>query len=53
MRWIADNVELSIYYGGDDDQNTEESLIGTCQFDVTRFIDQGGKNEKVIMVQPG
>ena len=50
MRWIEDKVELSIYYGGDGDQNAEETLVGTCQFDITKYIDQGGKNEKAVML---
>ena len=53
MRWIEDKVELSIYYGGEGEQNAEETLVGTCQFDITKYIDQGGKNEKAVMLQEG
>ena len=40
--WIADVIELGVYYGDD--------LVGSCSFDLTRYIDQGGKNEKASMI---
>lgn len=45
MKWIADLVELAVYYGDD--------LVGVCRFDLTRYIDLGARNEKVSMVEPG
>ena len=44
-RWVPDNLELSLYCG--------DELVGACRFDVTSYVDAGGKTEKVIMVAPG
>ena len=38
-------MELSLYDG--------EELVGVCRFDITRYIDQGARTEKVCMVAPG
>ena len=40
--WDADYVELNLY-------STDE-LIGTANFDLTRFIDAGASTEKISMV---
>ena len=33
---------MAVHYGDD--------LVGTCSFDLTKYIDKGGKNEKVSMI---
>ena len=42
---MPDLAELSLYCG------TE--VVGVCRFDLTKFIDQGARVEKVCMIEPG